>query len=64
MLLEERKFAIMELIKRDGFVSVRQLMDILGVSRSSVMRDLDELERQAIVKMIGEKIRNKPMENW
>lgn len=49
MLLEERKFAIMELIKRDGFVSVRQLMDILGVSRSSVMRDLDELERQGLV---------------
>ena len=49
MITEERKIKIMELIRRDGFVSVRQLMDILDISRSSVMRDLDDLENQGLV---------------
>lgn len=49
MLTEERKVKIMELIRRDGFVSIRRLMDVLDVSRSSVMRDLAELEEQGMI---------------
>lgn len=49
MITDERKVHIMNLIRRDGFVSVRQLMNVLNVSRSSVMRDLDELEKQGLV---------------
>lgn len=46
MLEKERQKIIMELLEMDGFVSVRNLMDTLQVSRSSVMRDLIDLEKQ------------------
>ncbi len=49
MLGEERKIKIMEWIRKDGFVSIRQLMDVLDISRSSAMRDLDELEQQGLI---------------
>lgn len=46
MLEKERQKIIMEQLEKDGFVSVRDLMDTLQVSRSSVMRDLIDLEKQ------------------
>ena len=49
LLTKERKVYIMELLKRDGFVSIKQLMSILNISRSSVMRDLDELEKEGMI---------------
>ena len=49
MITEERKVRIMELIRTNGFVSVRELMKLFGVSRSSVMRDLEELRQQGYV---------------
>lgn len=39
----------MELLNRDYFVSIKQLMNLLDVSRSSVMRDLDELEQEGLI---------------
>lgn len=49
MITEERKVRIMELIRKNGFVSVRELMDLFEVSRSSVMRDLEELDKQGFI---------------
>lgn len=49
MLAEERKLKIMEFVRRDNFVSIRQLMDVLTASRSSIMRDLIELEEQGLI---------------
>ena len=49
MITEERKVRIMELIRKNGFVSVRELMDLFAVSRSSIMRDLEELDRQGYI---------------
>ncbi|MGN1275596.1 MAG: DeoR family transcriptional regulator, partial [Floccifex sp.] len=49
MLTKERKHYIMELLNRDYFVSIKQLMNLLDVSRSSVMRDLDELEQEGLI---------------
>ena len=49
MITEERKVRIMELIRKNGFVSVRELMDLFAVSRSSIMRDLEELDRQGFI---------------
>lgn len=49
MIMDERKVRIMELLRKDGFVSVGQLMSLLGVSRSSIIRDLDELQSQGSI---------------
>lgn len=49
MLEKERQVAIMERLKRDGFVSVRNLMSELNASRSSVMRDLIALEAEGLL---------------
>ena len=49
MITEERKVRIMELIRKNGFVSVRELMKLFGISRSSIMRDLKELDQQGFI---------------
>ena len=49
MITDERKMKIRELIGKTGFVSVRQLMDTFNISRSSAMRDLDDLQKQGLV---------------
>lgn len=49
MITEERKIRIMEIIRQDGFISIKQIMSIFDISRSSAMRDLDELEKQGLV---------------
>ncbi len=49
MITEERKLRIMEIIRQDGFISIKQIMSMFNVSRSSAMRDLDELVSQGLV---------------
>lgn len=50
MIGAERLVHIKEIVKEKGFISVKEIMEQFGVSRSSAMRDLDELEKQGIVK--------------
>ncbi len=45
MLKKERLYRIEALLKQKPFLSISQLQTELNVSRSSVMRDLDELEK-------------------
>lgn len=45
----QRLVRLRELVEQTEFLSVRQIMNEFGVSRSSAMRDLDELERQGVV---------------
>ncbi|WP_276815246.1 DeoR/GlpR family DNA-binding transcription regulator [Faecalibaculum rodentium] len=45
----QRLARLRELVEQTEFLSVRQIMNEFGVSRSSAMRDLDELERQGVV---------------
>ncbi|NCB33697.1 MAG: DeoR/GlpR transcriptional regulator [Erysipelotrichia bacterium] len=45
MLKKERLYRIEALLKQKPFLSISQLQTELSVSRSSVMRDLDELEK-------------------
>lgn len=49
MLSKERKYRIMQLVEETSFVSIRDLTQILHASRSSIMRDLDELETQGLI---------------
>lgn len=49
MLNKERMYKIMALLNEQGFVSVKELMDNFQVSRSSVMRDLIDLENQGLI---------------
>jgi DeoR/GlpR family transcriptional regulator of sugar metabolism len=44
MIEKERHVLIMEQLRSDGFVSVKDLMGRLNASRSSIMRDLIALE--------------------
>ena len=45
MLKKERLYRIEGLLKQKPFITIPELQEELGVSRSSVMRDLDELEQ-------------------
>ena len=49
MTSAERLDRLKTLVQETEFLSVRQIMNEFGVSRSSAMRDLDELERQGVV---------------
>lgn len=49
MLSKERQFIITNLINEKSFVTVKELTEVLGVSRSSVMRDLIELEEMGLI---------------
>lgn len=49
MLSKERLYIIMNLLNEKTFVTVKELTEELGVSRSSVMRDLIELENQGLI---------------
>ncbi|MGD9723960.1 MAG: DeoR/GlpR family DNA-binding transcription regulator [Pirellulales bacterium] len=44
MLVEERRNQLLELVRSRGFASLPELVDRLGVSESTVRRDLDYLE--------------------
>ena len=50
MIEKERQVLIMEQIRANGFVSVKDLMMRLEASRSSIMRDLQTLEGQGLLK--------------
>ncbi|MCF0106800.1 MAG: DeoR/GlpR transcriptional regulator [Holdemanella sp.] len=50
MLTKERMVKIMEIIHKNTFVSVKELTDELQVSRSSIVRDLIDLENQGLIK--------------
>ena len=49
MLTKERLYIIMNMVKENSFVTVKELTEALNVSRSSVMRDLAELEQQGLI---------------
>ncbi|MBP3852311.1 MAG: DeoR/GlpR transcriptional regulator [Erysipelotrichaceae bacterium] len=49
MLSKERSIRIMELLHQQSSVTIKDLMQMLQTSRSSVMRDLDELEKQGLI---------------
>lgn len=50
MLTKERQYRIIAMINEKSFVTVKELMAYFGVSRSSIMRDLIELENQNLIK--------------
>ena len=50
MLSQERLYYIMSLIRAKSFVSIAELMQDLQVSKSTVNRDLIELEEQGLIK--------------
>ena len=52
MLAEERRDALLGLLKRDDIGQLSKLADSLGVSTSTVRRDLDKLEQQGNVRRI------------
>jgi DeoR family transcriptional regulator, fructose operon transcriptional repressor len=48
MLVDQRRERIREAIENHGFVSLQQLVELLGASESTVRRDLDGFgEREA-----------------
>lgn len=49
MLSKERKVRIMEQIRSCGFVSIKDLMEEFHVSKSSINRDLIDLENQGLI---------------
>ncbi len=50
MLVDERRNRLLELIRERGFASLPDLKDTLGVSESTVRRDLDYLEEAGSAK--------------
>ena len=52
MLTEERLIRIMDQLREKSFVSIKDLMETLDVSRSSIMRDLQELEEQHLIRRV------------
>ena len=49
MLSKERKFRIMNILNEKSFVTIVELMEDLNVSKSTVTRDLIELEKDGII---------------
>ena len=49
MLTKKRMAKIMEMVRKDVYVSVKDLTEVLQTSRSSVVRDLMELESQGLI---------------
>ncbi|MEZ6066796.1 MAG: DeoR/GlpR family DNA-binding transcription regulator [Planctomycetaceae bacterium] len=45
MLLDQRRDSILEMLESKGFVSLQELSDSIGVSESTVRRDLEYLDR-------------------
>ena len=50
MLSKERMLRIMNILNSHSFVTIQELIQQLGVSKSTINRDLIELERQGLVK--------------
>lgn len=49
MLTKERKVRIMSILEEKSFVTIKELTKDFNVSRSSIMRDLIELENQGLI---------------
>lgn len=49
MLLQERIFKIMELLNKRSFVTVQEFIKELGISKSTVNRDLKDLEEKGMI---------------
>lgn len=49
MLTEERKSIILNAVERDGSASVRELMELLDTSESTIRRDISELDRKGLL---------------
>ncbi len=45
MLLDQRRDSILGIIENKGFVSLQQIVEAIGVSESTVRRDLEQLEK-------------------
>jgi DeoR/GlpR family transcriptional regulator of sugar metabolism len=45
MLLDQRRDSILEIIEKNGFVSLQEIVEAVGVSESTARRDLEQLER-------------------
>ena len=45
MLLDQRRDKVLDFIEKNGFSSLKELVEQVGVSESTVRRDLEELER-------------------
>ncbi len=52
MLNQERKNAIMDILKTHGTVSVAMLTEVLGASESTIRRDITELAKTGLVNKI------------
>src|SRR5690348_9643804 len=50
MLAEERRRLLLDLIGRRGFVSMTEMVETLGVSDSTIRRDVEALEQAGSVK--------------
>jgi DeoR/GlpR family transcriptional regulator of sugar metabolism len=50
MLTEERKKQIIELIEKDGIVSMQQLVDVFNVSIFTIRRDISDLEDKGLIR--------------
>ena len=48
--LPERRDMALQVVNRKGFVSIGELVELLGVSESTVRRDLEALEAQGVVR--------------
>ncbi|HEY1216121.1 MAG TPA: DeoR family transcriptional regulator, partial [Bryobacteraceae bacterium] len=49
MLIEERRQHVLARIQKEGRVLVSELSDTLGISRITIRKDLDNLERRGLV---------------
>ena len=49
MLSQQRLYHIMSIVKEQSFETIKELMDQLDVSKSTVTRDLIELEEQGLI---------------
>ena len=52
MLGEERRNRLLEIVRKLQFASLPQLVDYLGVSDSTIRRDLEVLEEQGLTRRI------------
>src|SRR5262249_9199830 len=52
MLLQERRQHVLDLISRQGFATLDSLARTLGVSQSTLRRDLDHWAERGLVKRI------------
>jgi DeoR/GlpR family transcriptional regulator of sugar metabolism len=50
MLLDQRRDKVLEFLEKNGFSSLRELVEHVGVSESTIRRDLEELERNGQIR--------------